>query len=109
MLRIKLMCALMALGFTSAPAIAQAQSQFKHDGITYKYTIVTEDSTIRFKGVVLETGQRFDLSVGKSGRVQGRFDGQNLSYRVSKKSRDRIASRLAAADDLASGVDVSSR
>ena len=107
MLRIKLMCALMALGFTSAPAIAQAQSQFRHDGNTYRYTTVTENNTIRFKGIVLETGQRFDLSVGKSGRVQGRFDGQNLSYRVSRESRDRIAARLAAS--LASGIDVSSR
>ena len=109
MLRIKLMLPLIALGFTSAPAIAEAQSQFQHDGNTYEYTVITENNTIRYKGVVLESGQRFDLRVGESGRVQGRFDGQNLSYRVSKKSRDRIAARLAAADDLASGVDVSSR
>ena len=109
MLRIKLMSIIMALGFTAAPAIAQAQSQFKNDGSTYQYTVVTENGTLRYQGVLLETGQRFDLSLGKSGRVQGKFDGRHLSYRVSKKARDHIAARLTAADSLASGVNLSSR
>jgi hypothetical protein len=109
MLHIKLMSAIMVLGFMTAPAIAQAQSQFKNDGSTYQYTVVTENGTLRYQGVLLETGQHFDLRVGKSGRVQGKFDGRHLSYRVSKKARDHIAARLTAADSLAGGVNLSSR
>ena len=109
MLHIKLMSAIMVLGFTTAPAIAQTQSQFKNDGSTYQYTIITDNGTLRYQGMVLETGQRFDLRVGKSGRVQGKFDGRHLSYRVSKKARDHIAARLTAPDSLAGGVNLSSR
>ena len=109
MLHIKLMSAFMVLGFMTAPAIAQIQSQFKNDGSTYKYTVITDNGTLRYQGMVLETGQRFDLRVEKSGRVQGKFDGRHLSYRVSKKARDHIAARLTAADSLAGGVNLSSR
>lgn len=109
MLHIKLMSAIMVLGFTTAPTIAQTQSQFKNDGSTYQYTVITDNGTLRYQGMVLETGQRFDLRVGKSGRVQGKFDGRHLSYRVSKKARDHIAARLTAADSLAGGVNLSSR
>jgi hypothetical protein len=109
MLRIKLKSAIMELGYTYAPAIAQAKSQFKNDGSANQYTVVTENGKIRYQGIVLETGQRFDLRVGKSGRVQGKFDGRNLTYGLSKKARDHIAARLAAANSLASGLDLSSR
>ena len=109
MLRIKLLSVLLALGVSFTPAHAEALSSFQHDGNTYKYSTTAEGDTIRLTGVVVETREDFDLRVHKGGHVQGAFGARPVSFRVSKRVRDRIAARLETADRLASGVEVSTR
>ncbi|MCH8614897.1 hypothetical protein LZ016_02095 [Sphingomonas sp. SM33] len=64
---------------------------------------------IRLTSVVLETGENFELRVNEAGQVRGEFGTKSVSFRVSKKVRDRVAARLANADRLARGVEVSTR
>ena len=109
MLRTKLFAGLFALGLSFTPASAQTQNAFRYDGNTYKYMTVADGNLIRLSGVVVETGEKFELRVSESGRVRGEFGVKSVSFRVNKRVRDNIAARLAAADRLASGVEVSTR
>ena len=109
MLRLKLLPVLLALGISFTPAHAQTANSFRHDGNTYKYSTIAEGDTIRLTGVVVETREDFDLRVDKAGFVKGAFGARPVSFRVSKRVRDRVAERLAAADRLATGVEVSTR
>lgn len=109
MLRMKLVPALIALGISLTPAHAQTINSFRHDGNTYKYSTIAEGDTIRLTGVVVETGEDFDLSVHKGGFVKGAFGDRPVTFRVSKRVQERLAARLATADRLASGVEVSTR
>ena len=109
MLRLKLVPALIALGVSFTPAHAQALKSFQHHGNTYKDSTVVDGDAIRLTGVVVETRENFDLLVHKSGFVKGAFGDRPVTFRVSKRVQDRLAARLATADRLASGVEVSTR
>jgi hypothetical protein len=85
------------------------QSSFRYDGNTYRYTTVADGDLIHLSGVVVETGEKFDLRMNEAGRVRGEFGVKYVSFRVSKEVRDSVAARLAAADRLAKGVEVSTR
>ena len=109
MLRINLVSAAIALGLSFTPAFAEAQNTFYRDGNTYNYSIQVEGNTIRLAGVVVETREDFDLRVHEGGYVEGAFGGRPVNFRVSKRLRERLVARLAKADRLATGVEVSTR
>ena len=109
MLRIKLIAASIGLGLSLTPALAQTRTSFSHDGNTYKYSVIPEGETIRLAGIVVDTGEKFELRVDKGGYVKGAFGPRPVSFRVSKRMRDRLAAKVETADRLATGVDVSAR
>lgn len=109
MLRKKLLVALLALGLPCTPAFAQSNSSFRYDGNTYNYSIVSEGSTIRLAGFVVEERENFYLRVHKNGSVEGAFGDRPVSFRVSKRSWGRLAAKLVEANRLARGVEVSTR
>jgi hypothetical protein len=107
MLRFVKFSVLMTLAPLAAPATGQTLSGFERGAQQFKYVTEMHEDNIRLRGMVVDTGQRFDLRVSANGRVKGEFGNQTVRYRVSRETRDRLAARLTAQHVMVSAHTVS--
>ncbi|MEO7786772.1 MAG: hypothetical protein ABIR77_02960 [Sphingomicrobium sp.] len=89
---------ILLLAAIAIPAVAapSAPVTMTRDGVTYRYTSEVKGKLIVIHGEQLDTGQTIDLIVDSQGRVDGTVGASPVSFTVSKDSRDRIMSTLAA-------------
>jgi hypothetical protein len=94
MLRYRTLIAL-TLG-VATPALAGPKTEYgEADGERFEYTVeLRAKGLIHFAGVVLNSGERFDLDLRKDGHVEGHFGPSAVEFGVDKKVRDKVAAEL---------------
>ena len=94
MLRLNILLGLSILALPVSPAISQTPIVFENDGDTFRYTSELQGEYVYIVGSIVESGERFNLTVKPNRRVVGDFAGRPVKFSVSKRVRDRLIEKL---------------
>jgi hypothetical protein len=98
----KILSSIAAVSLVLSPAIAHAEEtapiSFRHDGVTYTYTVEQTGDRRILRGVSSESRTPFVLNVGKR-RVSGTVDGSDVTFSLNSVKRVKgivVIEQLAA-------------
>jgi len=93
--------ALLTLIFGTSPLFADPRHVIGHeDGVSFDYTAdLATDGKMIFRGMYLDTGEKFELTVTRRGHVDGVVGYAAVSFDVPQNVRDRAVADLLSARD----------